>query len=79
MSHSDIFRAKLNRKLVNVLDTKIHHRNVTSIGPICFAVFWGLSFTRRMHINFGVTYFENKDYQSWFIVATLVPEVQGKS
>lgn len=32
----------------------------------------------KVYINFGVTYFENNDYQSWFIIATF-PRNRGQN
>lgn len=32
----------------------------------------------KVYFNFGVTYFENNDYQSWFIIVSLFPEIEDK-
>ena len=32
----------------------------------------------KVYFNLGVTYFENNDYQSWFIIVSLFPDIEDK-
>lgn len=73
------FTAKLSRELAYVFGYKdIPYGNITSMRLISFIALQGISYMGKVYINFGVTYFENNDYQSWFIIATF-PRNRGQN